>query len=84
MERPQGDYVWFIQPTDVRTDTEFTNLYWTKNASVGFGYRGKYMIVQLAYALRWQRIGLFPFDIAEPFNMRTMTHRMALTVAFHM
>lgn len=84
MERPQGDYVWFIQPTDVRTDTDFTNLYWTKNASVGFGYRGKYMIVQLAYALRWQRIGLFPFDIAEPFNMRTMTHRMALTVAFHM
>lgn len=82
--KPNEDYVWYMQPTDVRTDTDFSNLRYSHNASLGFGYRGKYLIAQLAYSLRWQRIGLFPFDLAEPYNMHTMTHRIALTFGFHM
>ena len=82
--KPNEDYVWYMQPTDVRTDTDFSNLRYSHNASLGFGYRGKYLIAQIAYSLRWQRIGLFPFDLAEPYNMHTMTHRIALTFGFHM
>ena len=69
---------------DVRTDTDFFNLCGSNTASVGFGYRGRYLIAQAAYSLRWQKLNMFPFDSEDCYNMRTRTHRVVFTFAFHL
>ena len=69
---------------DIRTDTDFFNLCGSNTASVGFGYRGRYLIAQAAYSLRWQKLNMFPFDSEDYYNMRTRTHRVVFTFAFHL
>lgn len=80
-----SDYVYPLLDNDVRTDAETICPKWSQNASVAFGYRGRYIIAQLAYSARWQKQTLYPFELAlEGYDMRPITHRVVFTLGFHM
>ncbi len=66
-----------------RQDTYFLQNRWSQYASCAIGYRGQHVIVQAAYQYRWQHIGLYAHENAGPYNMRTDTHRIVLTIGWH-
>ncbi len=67
----------------VRTDTYFQNIRRTQYISLGLGYRGKVFVAQAAYQLGLQGINLYAHQLATPYDMRTQTHRVVFTLAWH-
>lgn len=67
----------------VRTDTYFQNIRRTQYISLGVGYRGKVFVAQAAYQLGLQGINLYAHQLATPYDMRTQTHRVVFTLAWH-
>ena len=51
--------------------------------SVAVGYRGAHFLVQAAYQYRWQRSDLWAHESAIPYDMRSDTHRVVLTIGWH-
>ncbi len=72
-----------IDATFDRQDTYYLRPRNTQYASVAVGYRGKHMLIQAAYQFRWQQINLYAHEKAEPYDMRTNTHRIVLTIGWH-
>ena len=72
-----------LDPTLDRQDAYFQRLRRTQYASVALGYRGDYLIFQMAYQYRWQNIDLFAHENAAPYDMHTTTHRIVLTLGWH-
>lgn len=66
-----------------RYDAYFLQPRWTQYASVAIGYRGKSAIVQAAYQYRWQALNVYAHQNAEPYDIRTDTHRVVLTIGWH-
>ena len=67
----------------VRTDTDWSNLQSRHQASIGFGYRGAYMIAQIAYQCSIERLNVYAHELADPYDMQAFTHRVTLSLAFH-
>ena len=67
----------------VRTDTYFQNIRRTQYISLGVGYRGKVFVAQAAYQLGLQGINIYAHQLATPYDMRTQTHRIVVTLAWH-
>ena len=67
----------------VRTDTYFQNIRRTQYISLGAGYRGKVFVAQAAYQFGLQGINLYAHQLATPYDMRTQTHRIVLTLGWH-
>lgn len=75
-----------IVPMDAsfnRQDTYFLNNRWSQYASCAVGFRGQHVLVQAAYQYRWQHIGMYAHENADPYNMRADTHRIVLTIGWH-
>ncbi len=78
-----ADRVVPIDPVFDRQDTYFLHPKWSQNASFAIGYRGEYVMFQVAYQYRWQRINLFAHEAANPYDMRADTYRIVLTLGWH-
>ena len=72
-----------IDPSFDRQDTYSVLPRWSQYASCAIGYRGTYVMVQAAYQYRWQHMDLYAHEAAQPYNMRTDTHRIVLTIGWH-
>ena len=72
-----------MDPTFDRQDTYFQCLRSSQYASAGIGYRGTHIMVQAAYQYRWQQINWWAHEAAKPYDMRTDTHRIVLTLGWH-
>ena len=66
-----------------RQDTYFQYPRRTQYVSVAAGYRGKYFIAQAAYQYRWQRLNLYAYEQATPYDIQADTHRIVVTIAWH-
>ena len=78
----KADYIVPIDQALNRQDTYYQNLHTTQYASVGLGYRGRYVMVQAAYQYRWQRLNLYAHE-NQPYPMNADTHRIVLTLGWH-
>ena len=67
----------------VRTDTDWANLLGRHQASVAFGYRGSYIIAQIAYQCSIERLDVYAHQLADAYDIRAFTHRITFTLAFH-
>lgn len=67
----------------VRTDTDFQDRLRTQYISFGIGYRGRDVIAQVAYQFGMQRMDLYAHELANPYDMRTQTHRVVFTLGWH-
>ncbi|MCR5049518.1 MAG: hypothetical protein K6A36_00370 [Paludibacteraceae bacterium] len=73
-----------IDPTVERQDAYFQHTQSTQYVSTAIGYRGYYIIAQMAYQYRWQKIDLYAHEnVAQPYHINTDTHRIVLTLAWH-
>ena len=72
-----------VDPTLDRQDAYFMRPRWSQYASIALGYRGKYAIVQAAYQYRWQGINMYAHEAADPYDIRTNTHRVVVTIGWH-
>lgn len=73
-----------MEYNSVRFDTYFRHYCSTQYVSAGLGYRGAWFLVHLAYQYRWQNVNLYAHELALPYDMRTNTHRIVLTINWHM
>lgn len=70
--------------SQTRTDTEFRYSMQQHYATAGFGFRGDFIIVELAYRYRWSGAPVFThFYQTEPYMMRSQTHGAVLTIGWH-
>jgi hypothetical protein len=78
------DKIYPLAPGSVRTDPDFRNFKLSHYASCGIGYRGKYLVTQLAYQFRWQQYHLYAHASQYgAYDMQAMTHRIVFTLAWH-
>ncbi|MBQ2067431.1 MAG: hypothetical protein II457_00715, partial [Paludibacteraceae bacterium] len=80
--KPATKLVPMVESFD-RQDTYFQHTRWTQYASIAAGYRGKYVIAQAAYQYRWQRLNLYAYEKATPYDIQAETHRIVVTIAWH-
>lgn len=74
----------YSQPVNtVRLDTDWKNIYHSQYASIGFGYHGEWAIAHIAYQCRWYNSDVYAHELAIPEPMRTMTHNIVFTLAWH-
>jgi len=76
------------QPAGIDTSLDRMDAYSLRTrrsqyASIALGYRGKYAIAQVAYQFRWQGLNLYAHEAAEPYDIRTDTHRVVVTIGWH-
>lgn len=72
-----------MDPSFDRQDTYFLNNRRSQYVSCAIGYRGQQLVVQAAYQYRWQNIDMYAHEKAAPYDMRTDTHRIVLTIGWH-
>ena len=72
-----------IDPTFERRDAYSQYPKLAHYASCAIGYRGAYMMVQLAYQYRWQKLDLYAHEYAAPYDIKAETHRIVLTLGWH-
>lgn len=73
-----------MDPKFDRQDTYFMHPNITHYASFAIGYRGPQVIVQAAYQYRLNRQDLYAHEnIGEPFDAKSQTHRVVLTIGWH-
>ena len=72
-----------VDPTLDRQNAYFRNFRRSQYASIALGYRGKSFIVQAAYQFRWQGLNLYAHENTLPYDIRTRTHRVVLTLGWH-
>ena len=75
--------IYAIDSTFDRQDTYFLWPRSTQYASVALGYRGTYVIAQVAYQYRWQGLNLYAHEQATAYNINTDTHRIVFTLGWH-
>lgn len=64
-------------------DPSFRHLKSAWYASVGVGYRGRYIIADLTYQAGGQEYNLYPYAMAEAYQMMRQTNRVVLSLAWH-
>jgi len=80
----ERDRVRHVDYNSVYTNTEYSNLSLSHYAGAAFGYRGNTAIVQLGYQYRWQQSNMYTNPLQEmPYDLKSQTHRIALTIAWH-
>ena len=79
----QHDAPYGIDPTFERRDAYSQYPKLAHYASCAIGYRGAYMMVQLAYQYRWQKLDLYAHEYAAPYDIKAETHRIVLTLGWH-
>lgn len=67
----------------VRTDAYSQYLNWSHNVSTGFGWHGDHFTVNVAYRWRLQQFETFAHELADPYNIRAITHNIVVTINFH-
>ena len=72
-----------VDPTLDRQDAYFVHNQWQQYISGGVGFRGKYLIAQLAYQYNMHRSQLFVHEYASPYSIIRNTHRVVLTLGWH-
>ena len=72
-----------IDPTLDRQDAYFVHNQWQQYISGGVGFRGKYLIAQLAYQYNMHRSRLYAHEYAMPYRINMNTHRVVLTLGWH-
>ena len=72
-----------IDPTLDRQDAYFVHNQWQQYISGGVGFRGKYLIAQLAYQYNMHRSRLYAHEYAMPYRVNMNTHRVVLTLGWH-
>lgn len=72
-----------VDPTLDRQDAYFGHSQWQQYISGGVGFRGRYLIAQLAYQYHTQRNQLFAHEYATPYRFKMDTHRVVLTIGWH-
>lgn len=77
------NYVYPLPHGSVRTDTDWMAFNWRQHASVAAGYRGTYLIAQVAYQCGWDKGALYAHEALDAYDMRDITHRIVLSFAFH-
>ncbi len=77
------DRVVAIDPTFNRQDTYFQMPQIAHYGSLALGYRGKYMMAQVAYQYRRQQLNLYAHEFAAPYNLCADTHRIVFTIGWH-
>ena len=78
-----GTDIVVLSNNDVRTDTYFQNIRNTQYISVGIGYRGRIFMAQAAYQFGMHNTNLYAHQEASPYDMRSQTHRVVLTIGWH-
>lgn len=74
-----------LEYNTTRMDAYFRNYRSTQYVSGGLGYRGDWFLVHVAYQYRWQRLNLYAHElVTTPYDIRTDTHRIVLTLNWHM
>ena len=71
-----------IDPTLERQDTYSQTPRYQQYISGGVGYRGRYVVAQLAYQYSLRRFNLYAHENADPYLMQQKTHRIVLTLAW--
>jgi hypothetical protein len=72
-----------IDPTLDRQDAYFWHDRWQQYISGGVGFRGKYLIAQLAYQYHMHRQHLYAHELAVPYQLKSDSHRVVLTLGWH-
>ena len=72
-----------IDPGFERQDTHTSHTRSTQYAGGAIGFRGRYMIAQLGYQYRWQRLRMHAHEAAQPMDINADTHRVVLTLGWH-
>ncbi len=72
-----------IDPTLERQDAHSLFPRRTQYVSAGIGYRGRFVVAQMAYQYRWQRLQLYAHQAASPYDINTDTHRIVFTIGWH-
>ena len=84
--KPQSqDLTFEIDPELKRQDAYFQYTRWSQYIGTAIGYRGKDFIAQVGYQYRWQTLSLYAHQNAMdcPYDIRTNTHRIVLTLGWH-
>ena len=79
----RNDMLLGIDPTFDRQDAYFRAMQSSQYASFALGYRGHFMIAQVAYQYRWQSMRIYAHENAAPYGIHTDTHRVVLTLGWH-
>lgn len=79
-----GSYSYGLSLTSMRVDADFENMKYTQNACLGFGFRGRYFMAQMAYQLCLQKEDIFAFETAEPYRMTNRTSHIVFTLGVHL
>jgi hypothetical protein len=72
-----------IDPTLDRQDAYFVHNRWQHYISGGIGFRGRYLIAQLAYQYNRHSSRLYAHENAMPYHVNMDTHRVVLTLGWH-
>ena len=92
----RDDILFSPRYNDLRADTDFKNLKHQHFLSAGFGYRNKYLIVEMAYQCRLEKSNVYAFSRPlydgvheEPvgyqnqmYDMNSTTHRLVLSLGW--
>jgi hypothetical protein len=86
--RKEGKTI-LLAANDVRTDGDFRHWLTGHYASAGIGYRGRDFVAHVAYQFGYKGSVLYPFAVSDSgyspdgIGMKTMTHRIVLTLGWH-
>lgn len=73
-----------IGNTNTRTDTDFRNIFRSHYVGAGFGYRNRWLVLDLAYQYRHQTASQYASSLHadQPFHINPQTHRLVLTFSW--
>jgi hypothetical protein len=72
-----------LAANSMRTDMDYRYVQDTQYASLGFGYRGDALVLQLAYQYCWQTLHQYASECQLlPMEVGTHTHRLVATLAW--
>ena len=72
-----------LAANSIRTDMDYRYVQDTQYASLGFGYRGDALVLQLAYQYHWQTLHQYASECQLlPMEVGTHTHRLVATLAW--
>ena len=75
--------IYSVNPVSIRLDTDWRNIRHSHYASLGVGYHGEWAIVHAAYQCRIQNSDVYAHEMAPRTPMRTLTHSIVVTIAWH-
>ncbi len=77
------DPIWMLAYNEIRTDMDYRYTANTQYFSLGFGYRGEWVVAQMAYQYGWQTLHQYASEMQmAPMQVATRTHRLVATLAW--